>query len=150
MAILSGFLLVIFVISAVILIIIVLMQDEQGEGLGGIFGGGSAAPVGNRSGNILTRATTVIAVVFLVSVVGYAYLNRTPEATNIEAAARQLEGETTGTLEWWKTDATVAAPQASSADSQPAAPATLEPAADQTAPAPAETAPSADAGASGN
>lgn len=148
MAILSGFLLVIFVISAVLLVILVLMQDEQGEGLGGIFGGGSAAPVGNRSGNILTRATTVIAVIFLVSVVGYAYLNRTPEATNIEAAARQLEGESTGTLEWWKVDTPAAAPDTSSADSQPAAPATLETPADQAAPA--DAAPSPDAGSSEN
>lgn len=104
MAILSGFLLVTFIISAVLLIIIVLMQDEQGEGLGGIFGGGGAAPVGNRSGNILTKATTVIAAIFLVSVVGYAYVNRTPESANIEAAARQLEGENEGVLQWWQVD----------------------------------------------
>ena len=61
-------------------------------------------PVGNRSGNILTRATTVIAVVFLVSVAGYAYVNRIPESANIEAAARQLEGEEAGVFQWWNVD----------------------------------------------
>lgn len=104
MAILSVLLLVTFIISAILLVIIVLMQDEQGEGLGGIFGGGGAAPVGNRSGNILTRATTVIAVIFLVSVAGYAYVNRIPESANIEAAARQLEGEEAGVYQWWNVD----------------------------------------------
>jgi preprotein translocase subunit SecG len=103
MAILSGFLLVVFIITAVLLVIIVLMQDEQGEGLGGIFGGGGAAPVGNRSGNILTRATSIIATIFLVSLFGYAWINRTPEQSNVEAAARSLESED-GVVEWWRVE----------------------------------------------
>jgi len=125
MAILSGFLLVTFIISAVLLVIIVLMQDEQGEGLGGIFGGGGAAPVGNRSGNILTKATTVVAVIFLASVVGYAYVNRTPETSNIEAAARQLEGNGGTTLEWWKVDEPVLLPDNTTGDNAQA-PATVD------------------------
>ena len=111
MGILGGLLLVAFIVSALLLIVIVLMQDEQGEGLGGIFGGGGAAPVGNRSGNILTKATTVIAAVFIISVVGYAYVNRTPDASNIEAAARQLEGDSGGQLEWWNVDEPVDLPE---------------------------------------
>lgn len=104
MTILSGFLLVLFILSAVFLIIIVLLQDEGGEGLGGIFGGGSAAPVGNRQGNILTRATTILAVIFLSSLFGYAWINRTPDSANVEAAARQLESQQQGILNWWETD----------------------------------------------
>ena len=121
MTILSGFLLVTFIISAVLLVIIVLMQDEQGEGLGGIFGGGGAAPVGNRSGNILTKATTIIATVFLISGVGYAYVNRTPETANIEAAARQLEGESDGVLQWWNVDEPVDLPDDAVTPDTPAA-----------------------------
>lgn len=104
MTILSGFLLVLFIVSAVLLVVIVLMQDEGGEGLGGIFGGGGAAPVGNRSGNILTRATSVIATIFLLSLFGYAWINRSPEQSNVEAAARSLEAEEGEVLEWWKVD----------------------------------------------
>ena len=48
-------LLVILVISAVLLVLVVLVQDEQGEGIGGIFGGGSNTAFGSRSGNVLTR-----------------------------------------------------------------------------------------------
>lgn len=112
MAILSVFLLVLFIISAVLLIVIVLMQDEQGEGLGGIFGGGGAAPVNtNRSGNILTKSTVVLAVVFFVSLFGYAWINRTPEGANIEAAARRLETDDgQQILEWWNTDESVDVP----------------------------------------
>ncbi len=131
MGILSGFLLVIFILSAVLLIVIVLMQDEQGEGLGGIFGGGSAAPVGNRSGNILTRATAILATVFLVSLFGYAFINRTPEAANIEAAARELEGESEGALQWWKVDEPVIVTDEAQGTAD--APATLDAPADQEA-----------------
>ena len=104
MAILGGFLLVVLIITAVLLVVLVLMQDEQGEGLGGIFGGGGAAPVGNRSGNILTRATGIIATIFLVSLFGYAWVNRTPEQSNVEAAARALENPDGEVLEWWRVD----------------------------------------------
>jgi len=128
MAILSGFLLVTFIISAIFLVIIVLMQDEQGEGLGGIFGGGGAAPVGNRSGNILTKATSIVAVIFLVSVAGYAYINRIPESANIEAAARQLEGEDAGVLQWWKVDEPIQLPAGTET---PAAPTTVDTAPEQ-------------------
>lgn len=101
MAILSGFLLVVLILAAILLIIIVLMQDEQGEGLGGIFGGGGAAPVGSRAGNVLTRTTAIIATIFLVSLFAYAWINRTPGASDVEAQARQLEAESGAGVEWW-------------------------------------------------
>ena len=104
MAVLSVFLLVVFIITAVLLIVIVLMQDEQGEGLGGIFGGGGAAPVGNRAGNILTRATSIIATIFLVTLFGYAWINRTPGESDVEAAARALESRDDEIVEWWRVD----------------------------------------------
>jgi preprotein translocase subunit SecG len=111
MAILSVFLLVVFIVTAILLIVIVLMQDEQGEGLGGIFGGGSAAPVGNRSGNILTRATAVIASIFLVTLFGYAWINRTPGQADVEAAARALEAREDGVVEWWRVDEPDSSPE---------------------------------------
>jgi preprotein translocase subunit SecG len=106
MGVLGIVLLVIFVITSLLLIAIVLIQDEQGEGLGGIFGGGSAAPVGNRTGNILTKTTTILGAIFFLTSFGLAWLNRTPESGNVEAAARQLEAEEGG-VEWWRTEETV-------------------------------------------
>lgn len=100
---LSILLLVVFGITSVLLIIVVLLQDEGGEGLGGIFGGGGGAgPVGNRSGNILTRTTTVLGAIFLVTAFGLAWLNRSPDTGDVEAAARQLEGDETAP--WWQVD----------------------------------------------
>lgn len=96
-------LLIVFVLAALLLIGLVLIQDEGGEGLGGIFGGGSSAPVGSRSGNILTRITTILGAIFLLSSFGLAWINRTPEAGNVEAAARRLQADG-DTVEWWRTD----------------------------------------------
>ena len=100
MGILSILLMVLFIISALLLVALVLIQDEGGEGLGGIFGGGGSQQVGNRSGNILTKTTGVLGAIFLFSSFGLAWLNRTPETGDIERAARELEGEVQP-IEWW-------------------------------------------------
>jgi preprotein translocase subunit SecG len=94
-------LLVILIISAVLLVLVVLVQDEQGEGIGGIFGGGSSTAFGSRSGNVLTRFTAVLAVVFLVCCFGMAWISRTPSAGNVIGKARQQALNTTDQQSWW-------------------------------------------------
>lgn len=104
MGVLGILLMIIFISSALLLILVVMVQDEGGEGLGGIFGGGAQSQVGNRSGNILTRITSVLAAVFIISSFGLAWLNRTPDLGDVEAAARRLEAQRGGAVEWWVTD----------------------------------------------
>ena len=96
-------LLIFFLLSALMLVLIVLVQDEGGEGLGGIFGGGGSSQVGNRSGNILTKTTSVLGAIFLLSAFGLAWLNRTPETGDVQGAARQLEAQEEGSVNWWET-----------------------------------------------
>ncbi len=65
-------LLVIHVLICVGLIVVVLLQSSKGEGLAGAFGGGggglSGAVFGGRgAASFLSRATTVLAVVFMSS-----------------------------------------------------------------------------------
>lgn len=97
-------LMIVFVLSALLLVLIIMLQDESGDGLGGIFGGGGSSQVGNRSGNILTRITSVLAAVFLLSSFGLAWLNRTPDGGDVEAAARRLEAQRGESVEWWALD----------------------------------------------
>jgi len=97
MAILSTVLLVFFVMVAILLILLVLVQDEEGDSLGGIFAGGSGSAFGSRSGNVLTRATTVLGTLFLIISLGLALLNRTSGGTGVEAAGRELSSEAAAT-----------------------------------------------------
>jgi preprotein translocase subunit SecG len=99
MGVLSVVLLVFFVIIAVILILLVLAQGEESEGLGGIFAGGSNTAFGSRSGNILTRVTTVLGALFLIISLGLALMNRSPDGAGVEQAGRTLSPEV-GT-EWF-------------------------------------------------
>ena len=94
MGLISAIILVFFVIIAVLLILLVLAQGEEGDNLGGIFAGGSATAFGSRSGNILTRATTILGALFLVISLGMAMLNRSPAGTGVERAAQNLTPET--------------------------------------------------------
>jgi preprotein translocase subunit SecG len=103
MGVLSILLLVLFVIVAVLLILLVLVQSEEGDSLGGIFAGGSGSAFGSRSGNVLTRATTVLGALFLVLSLGLALVNRSPGDTGVEAAGRQFSAE--AGADWWQEDA---------------------------------------------
>ena len=101
MAIVSILVLVIFVVSAVLLMAVVLIQDDQGGGIGAMFGGGSGTPFGARTGNVLTRATTVLAVIFLVAAFALAWMNRTPDAGNVIGRARAERMRGIERTDWW-------------------------------------------------
>jgi preprotein translocase subunit SecG len=96
MGILGIVLLVFFVVIAILLVLLVLVQNEEGDNLGGIFAGGSGSAFGSRSGNVLTRATTVLGALFLIISLGLALLNRTPGGGGVEAEGRRLINEATG------------------------------------------------------
>ncbi|MDR0444262.1 MAG: preprotein translocase subunit SecG [Treponema sp.] len=97
MGILSVVLLVFFVIIAVLLILLVLIQNEEGDSLGGIFAGGSGSAFGSRSGNVLTRTTTILGSLFLIISLGLALLSRTPGGSGVEEEGRKLSSEAVGT-----------------------------------------------------
>jgi len=101
MGLVSIIILIIFILSALILILVVLIQDDQGEGLGGLFGGGSSSAFGPRTGNVLTKFTSVVAAIFLVTAFGIAWLNRTPETGNILQKARVEKLKEADENDWW-------------------------------------------------
>jgi len=94
MGILGIVLLVFFVIVAILLILFVLIQDEEGDSLGGIFAGGSGSAFGSRSGNVLTRTTTVLGALFLIISLGLALMHRSSAGSGVEQAGRRLAPET--------------------------------------------------------
>lgn len=101
MGLLSIVLLVIFAIAALLMILVIMLQDDQGEGIGGLFGGGSSSAFGSRSGNILTRFTSILGAIFIVGAFALAWLNRTPESTDIVEKARLEQMQQTEDSDWW-------------------------------------------------
>jgi preprotein translocase subunit SecG len=89
MGILGIVLLVLFIIVAILLILLVLIQNEEGDSLGGIFAGGSSSAFGSRSGNVLTRTTSILGALFLVLSLSLALINRNPVGSGVESAGRQ-------------------------------------------------------------
>jgi preprotein translocase subunit SecG len=70
-----GFLLVVHVITCVLLILIVLMQRPKSEGLGTAFGGGVADSLfGSGAGNVLTKITTWLGIIFFGTTISLALL----------------------------------------------------------------------------
>jgi preprotein translocase subunit SecG len=94
---------VIFVICAFLLMGLVLLQDEQGEGLGGIFGGGSSTPFGSRSGNVLTRLTAILGAIFLLTSFGLSWMKSSNEAGDVLGAAQAQRQENSAGIDWWNT-----------------------------------------------
>ena len=101
MGILSIILLVLFVIVALLLVFLVAIQDEKSVGLGGIFGGSSDSAFGSSSSSFLTKATTTLAILFVVLALSVALLNKGSnedllnkvDAVQTEAGTTWLESE---------------------------------------------------------
>jgi preprotein translocase subunit SecG len=68
---------ILHVLVCSILMFVVLLQQGRGGGMGAALGGGGAAQVfgGRGAGNILTRATAVAAMTFMLTSVSLAYLS---------------------------------------------------------------------------
>lgn len=106
MGILSIVFLVLFVIVSLVLILLVVIQNENTQGLGGIFGGSSDTTFGSRSGTILTKITYTVAGVFLALTFILAFMNRTPASEGLlDRAGPAQQGQ-----EWWATPPEAAPP----------------------------------------
>jgi len=91
-------------VICILLVIVVLMQSAKGEGLAGAFGGGgtglTGAVFGGRgAASFLSKATTILAIVFMVNCGALAYMSshRTGTGSAIgssivtEQAQREME-----------------------------------------------------------
>ena len=99
----SLILIFIHVAVCIALIMIVLLQTGKGADMGAAFGGGSSQTLFGSSGasTFLSKATTVAAIVFMVTSLGLAYISsHRPEGSIMEgqkAPAEQTVPKSTGT-----------------------------------------------------
>ncbi|MCK9555445.1 preprotein translocase subunit SecG [bacterium] len=93
------FLLSVHVLLCIALVVIVLLQAGKGQGLAGLFGagGGTQTIFGSRAGDILTKFTTVVAVLWMLISVSLAVMSSKRSGTfasKIEAEAAKTVKET--------------------------------------------------------
>ncbi|MBQ2315326.1 MAG: preprotein translocase subunit SecG [Treponema sp.] len=97
MGIVRTILLVAFVIICVLLVLLVLIQHEDSNGMGGVFGGQTAA-FGAHSASVVTKTTAVLTVMFFLSAFGIALLNKgSTRSSDLNKAAAEVNGSATGT-----------------------------------------------------
>jgi len=73
--------LIVYLVVAIALVGIILLQQGKGAEMGASFGAGGANTVFGAagSGNALTKATTILAILFFGIAMSISYLNSTPE-----------------------------------------------------------------------
>lgn len=92
MSLLIGFLIVAEILVSILLILVILVQPSKSGGLGGAaFGGGGGMGeqlFGARTGNVMTKATVILASVFLLNtlLLAFLYSQRDPVAASISAS----------------------------------------------------------------
>lgn len=73
----AGLSLFIFIFAAVLLILLVLIQNDQGEGLGGLFSGSSTSLFGGQGANVLQKITGILALLFFAGAISYSLTAKT-------------------------------------------------------------------------
>lgn len=133
MGVIGIILLVAFVIICILLVCLVLIQNEGGNGMGGLLGGGNSTAFGSRSGNVLTKTTYILVTLFFVATFVLAFINKAPSVHSLDAAAAQEEAAASSADGFWldnEAEAEGTATEPVAADSAPETPvAESEPAA---------------------
>jgi len=78
-----GFLLFIHVVICILLVMVILLQSSKGSGLAGAFGGGGGAGAvfgGRGAATFLSKVTTVLAILFMLSNIGHSMISKRSSA----------------------------------------------------------------------
>ncbi len=91
-------LLVAFIIVCILGILLVLVQNEDNNGMGGVFGGGQSAAFGSHSASVLSKTTAVLVGLFFVLAFGLALVNKSStKRVDLSAAALEQSADSTDT-----------------------------------------------------
>lgn len=94
MGVLGTILLVVFIIISVLLVLLVLVQNEDNNGMGGVFGGQTAA-FGAHSASVLSKTTGVLVALFFVVAFTLAVLNKAPaKDAGLTDTVNEMQGTT--------------------------------------------------------
>lgn len=131
-------------VVCLLLIGIVLIQRSKGQGMGLNFGGGAEAVFGAQMGNVLTRTTVILGIIFIVNTTLLVILRPAaksasiaeqvtpiaPPPTEVPSATAPTAEETAAALDILNAEAPAAEAPAAAAAEAPAAEAPVAPAAE--------------------
>jgi preprotein translocase subunit SecG len=86
----AAFITIIHILACILLIAVILMQSGRGGGLTEGFASAESM-FGAKTNVVMVRATAIVALVFLVTSLGLAYISSEREASLIEKASRSVE-----------------------------------------------------------
>jgi len=124
----SVFMILIHVVACIALILIVLLQTGKGADMGAAFGGGSSQTLFGSTGasTFLSKATTVVAVLFMITSLTLAYMSGRTTGSSImsrEAAPATQTAAPASETDTAAPEADAAAPAAEATTSETEAPA---------------------------
>ncbi|MDR2735000.1 MAG: preprotein translocase subunit SecG [Spirochaetota bacterium] len=64
---------ILFAIVCILLVVAVMIQSGK-SGSMGLFGGGGTSSIGSQSGDIMTRITTILGIIFFILTLSFAFL----------------------------------------------------------------------------
>ncbi|WKC77642.1 preprotein translocase subunit SecG [Borreliella turdi] len=95
------FIFIIFVIVSIFIILLILIQDEQGDGIGGVFGGGSSSIFGAKSSSVAVKITGFFIAFFFIFVVLLSFMNsRRADSSFLD----DIKTETKNSSTFWDND----------------------------------------------
>jgi preprotein translocase subunit SecG len=102
MGVLNVILMVLFIIVSLLLVFIVAIQDEQSDGLGGVFGSVAQSSFGSHTSRVVTKASAILGAIFMILALCIALINKAPSDSNLldSVGSDQVQQSET----WW-TDA---------------------------------------------
>lgn len=101
--------LVIMVVAGILLGFFILIQDDQGDGMGGLFGGSSTSAFGSRAGNALTKMTATFGIIFIISALVVAFdikrQHDTMTASDVTSASfREIYNQSLEDGDWYEVE----------------------------------------------
>ncbi len=100
MGVLNVILMVLFIIVSILLVFIVAIQDEQSDGLGGVFGSAAQSSFGSYTSRVVTRVTAILGAAFMILALCIALANKAPSDSNLLDSVVTTE-QVQQTESWW-------------------------------------------------
>lgn len=104
MGVLNVILMILFIIVSILLVFMVAIQDEQSDGLGGVFGSAAQSSFGSYTSRVVTKVTAILGAAFLILALTIALVNKAPSESKL---LNSVEPEQVQQSETWWTDAPV-------------------------------------------